>query len=138
VAPLPSIRRALRDGVNLSIEFDEEKEVKTRGSMMKTAIQILGEVQEAAKSNPVVNDLKVPGAVITAAILELDEQLKELRNPQTRQETKEVSPGDISRGNLQRRLHTILTLAAGDGNEPEVATKIHAFFRTLEETQHAS
>ena len=136
MAPLTGIRRTLRDGVNLSIEFDEEKEVKTRGSMMKTAIQILGDVQEAAKSNPVVNDLKVPGPVITAAILELDEQLKELQNPQRRQETKEVSPGDISRGNLLRRMHAILTLADADRNEPDVATKIHEFFRTLEESQH--
>jgi hypothetical protein len=105
---------------------------------MKSAVQILGEVHEAAKGNPVVNDLKVPGAVITAAILELDEQLKELQNPQRQQEERVVSPGDISRGNLLRRMHMILTLADADRNEPEVATKIHEFFRTLEESQHAS
>ena len=105
---------------------------------MNDADKILHEIQLKLANGDQLGGMTAKLDLLMAGQAQVHEQLKELRNPQTRQETKEVSPGDISRGNLQRRLHTILTLAAGDGNEPEVATKIHAFFRTLEETQHAS
>jgi hypothetical protein len=93
---------------------------------MKSQLEILKELKEASSVYPSVLPL-------IGAVLELGEKVQGLEQskqdkPGIRNAT--VSPNDLSRGNLQNKLHQILSSAGSE--EKEVALKIHLYLSSLE------
>jgi hypothetical protein len=70
---------------------------------------------------------------LIGAVLELEEKvqgLEQSKQDKPAMSISTVSPNDLSRGDLQSKLHQILS-SAGD-KEKEVALKIHLYLSSLE------
>jgi hypothetical protein len=102
---------------------------------MKAAIEVLGEVHQAGKEHPDIYDsIKVDDRVVVAAILELSKQLEHFK--QSKQD--KISPAqvqamsnELTRGALGAKVSSVLSSAAANGNEKEVALQIYQFLESL-------
>jgi hypothetical protein len=93
---------------------------------MKSALERLKELSEASRDYPSV----VP---LIGGLLELEAKvrgLEETKQDKPAMSKAPVNPNDLTRGNLQIKLHKVLS-AAGE-NEPEVAVTVFRFLSSLE------
>jgi hypothetical protein len=91
---------------------------------MKSALERVKEFNEASQEYPFV----IP---MLGAILELEGKVRSLdQTKQDKPEIKDVTPHDLSSGNLINMIHKILT-AAGDRRE-EVSINIYRFLHSLQ------
>ncbi|HSY64314.1 MAG TPA: hypothetical protein VK829_06930 [Terriglobales bacterium] len=102
---------------------------------MKGAVEILNEVHQATKDHPDFSEtLTVNDNVLVAAIAEISRRLEHLN--QSKQD--KISPAklqamsnELTRGALGAKVSRVLSSAAANGNEKDVALKIHQFLEAL-------
>jgi hypothetical protein len=100
---------------------------------VRSPLEVLNEVHEAGKSHPAIYESHIEDRILVAALLELEEKIKKIQQSKQDKpslEGQSVPTQELTRGNLQRKLFTLLT-TAGD-KEQEVALQIHSFLSSLE------
>ena len=100
---------------------------------MRSALEVINEVHEAGKSHPDIYSSAVDDRVLVAAMLELEGRINRIQQSKQDKRSAEdqaITAGELTRGNLQKKMYRLLT-AAGN-NEQEVALKIHQFLSSLE------
>ena len=102
---------------------------------MKGAIEVLGQVHQAGMEHPdVYRGIQVSDEVVVGAIVELSKQLEHFR--QSKQD--KISPAqvqamsnELTRGALGAKVSRVLSSAAANGNEKDVALQIYQFLEAL-------
>lgn len=100
---------------------------------MRSSLEVLNEVREAGKSYPAIYESHIEDRILVAALLELEDKIKKIQQSKQDKpslEAQQVPAQELTRGNLQKRMYSLLT-TAGD-KEQEVALKIHQFLSYLE------
>jgi len=100
---------------------------------MKSSIEILNEVHDLGKTHPDLYEaVKVEPKILVAAIVDLAGKLEQFRQSKRDEPIPDltVPAQDLTRGNLQGKLHKVLS-AAGT-KEQEVGLKIHQFLSSFE------
>jgi hypothetical protein len=100
---------------------------------MRSPLEILNDVNEAGKTHPAIYSSPIEDRILVAAVLELEDRIKKIqltKEDKPLLEGQSIPAQQITRGNLQKRMFTLLA-AAGE-KEEEVALKIHQFLSSLE------
>ena len=100
---------------------------------MKTPIELLNEVHEVGKEHPDLFDaFRVDGRVLVAAMVKMAKDLEDFKKskPVKSADQEEISQNLLTRGALQKLLHTSLTGVSFDV-EKERAIKIHNLLKSL-------
>jgi hypothetical protein len=100
---------------------------------VRSPLEVLNEVHDAGRSHPAIYESRIEDRILVAALLELEDRIKKIQQSKQDKpllEGQSVPAQELTRGNLQRKLFTLLT-AAGD-KEQEIALQIHSLLSSLE------
>lgn len=100
---------------------------------MKTPIELLNEAHELGKTHPELFDaMRVDGRILVAAMVRMAKDLEDFKKskPLVSIGQEDIPQNLLTRGSLQKQLHTCLTSVSLDA-EKERAIKIHNLLKSL-------